>query len=53
MCQGGFLQKDENEGWKLYENSVEKTINGNQLMKTRGTQTPSLQKEISIQLNHP
>ena len=26
MCQGGFLQKDENEGWDLYENLAEKTI---------------------------
>jgi len=26
MCQGGFLQKDENEGWNLYENLAEKTI---------------------------
>ena len=26
MCQGGFLQKDENEGWNLYENLVKKTI---------------------------
>ena len=26
MCQGGFLQKDEDEGWDLYENLTEKTI---------------------------
>ena len=26
MCQVGFLQKDENKGWDLYENLVEKTI---------------------------
>jgi len=26
MCQGGFLQKDENERLDLYENLVEKTI---------------------------
>ena len=26
MCQGGFLQKDENEGWDLYENLTEKII---------------------------
>ena len=26
MCQGGFSQKDENEGWDLYENLTEKTI---------------------------
>ena len=26
MCQGGFLQKDENEWWDLYENLTEKTI---------------------------
>ena len=26
MCQWGFLQKDENEGWNLYENLAEKTI---------------------------
>ena len=26
MCQGDFLQKDENEGWDLYENLAEKTI---------------------------
>ena len=26
MCQGGFLQKDENEGWDLYENLAENTI---------------------------
>ena len=26
MCQEGFLQKDENEEWNLYENLAEKTI---------------------------
>jgi len=26
MCQGGFLQKDKDEGWDLYENLAEKTI---------------------------
>jgi len=26
MYQEGFLQKDENEGWDLYENLAEKTI---------------------------
>ena len=26
MCQGGFLKKDENEGWDLYEDLAEKTI---------------------------
>jgi len=26
MCQGGFLQKDGNEGCDLYENLAEKTI---------------------------
>ena len=26
MCQGRFLEKDENEGWGLYENLAEKTI---------------------------
>jgi len=26
MCQGKFLQKDENEGWDLYENLAKKTI---------------------------
>ena len=26
MCQGGFLQKDEHEGWDLYKNLAEKTI---------------------------
>ena len=26
ICQGGFFQKDENEGWDLYENLVEKII---------------------------
>jgi len=26
MCKGGFLQKDENEGWDLYENLAERTI---------------------------
>ena len=26
MCQGGFLQKDEYEGWNLYETLVEKII---------------------------
>ena len=26
MCQGGFLQKDEHEGWDLYEDLAEKTI---------------------------
>ena len=53
MCEGGFLQKDENEGWDLYENLVKIPSNGNQLVKALGIQTPSLQKEVSIQLNHP
>ena len=26
ICKGGFLQKDEHEGWDLYENQAEKTI---------------------------
>ena len=26
MCQGGFLRKDENERWDLYEDLAEKTI---------------------------
>ena len=26
MCQGDFLQKNENEGWDLYETLAEKTI---------------------------
>ena len=26
MCQGGFLQKDENEGWDLYEDLAQRTI---------------------------
>ena len=57
MCQGGFLQKDENEGWDLYENQGwnlienqgEKTSNGNLPPKSMGTQILSLQKEASIQ----
>ena len=35
------------------ENLAEKTIQLNQLMKTLGIQALSLQKEVSIQLNHP
>jgi len=26
MCQGGYLQKEENEWWDLYEDLAEKTI---------------------------
>jgi len=26
MCQGGFLQKDENHGWDLFEDLAEKTL---------------------------
>ena len=26
MCQGEFLQKDENGGWDLYKNLAKKTI---------------------------
>ena len=26
MCQGGFLQKDENQGWDLFEDLAEKTL---------------------------
>ena len=26
MCQGRFLKKDEHEGWKIYEDLAEKTI---------------------------
>ena len=32
---------------------LKRPSNGNQLVKTRGIQTPSLQKEVCIQLNHP
>ena len=53
MRQEGFLQKDENKRWYLYENLAKRPSNGHQLMKTLGIQTPSLQKEVSIQLNHP
>ena len=26
MCQGGFLQKDENQGWDLFEDLAEKIL---------------------------
>jgi len=26
MCQGEFLQKDENQDWDLFEDLVEKTL---------------------------
>ena len=26
ICQGGFLQKDENHGWDLFEDLAEKTL---------------------------
>ena len=26
MCQGGFLQKDENQGWDLFEDLAKKTL---------------------------
>jgi len=26
MCQGEFLKKDEDQGWDIYEDLVEKTI---------------------------
>ena len=26
MCQGGFLQKYENQGWDLFEDLVEKIL---------------------------
>ena len=26
MCQGGFLKKNEDEGWLLYEDLADKTI---------------------------
>ena len=26
MCQGGFLQKNENQGWDLFEDLTEKTL---------------------------
>jgi len=42
MCQGGFLQKDENQGWDLFEDLAEKTIKWNLLPKSLGTQILSL-----------
>jgi len=26
MCQGGFLQKDKNQGWDLFKDLAEKTL---------------------------
>jgi len=26
MCQGGFLQKNKNQGWDLFEDLAEKTL---------------------------
>ena len=40
MCQGEFLQKDENQGWDLFEDLAEKTLQ----WKTASTKT----KEFTI-----
>jgi len=57
MCQGGFLQKNENEGWDLYENLAEKTIqweptnensrNSNSISLKRGIH--SIESSISVE----
>ena len=33
MCLGGFLQKDENQGWDLFENLAKKTLQGESASK--------------------
>ena len=50
MCQGRFFQKDENQGWDLFEDLArKKPSNWNLLLKILGTQILSLQNEVSIQ----
>jgi len=48
MCEGKFLKKDENKGWKIYEDLAEKPYNGNLPMKSIGLQTLSLQKRSPL-----
>jgi len=44
----GFLKKDEDQGWELYDDLAEKTIQWEPSPDKSRKVTPSLQKEVSI-----
>ena len=44
MCQGGFLKKNEDEGWLLYEDLADKTIQWEPTPKKLGLMTLALLK---------
>ena len=44
MCQGGFLKKNEEEEWLLYEDLTDKTIQWEPTLKKFRTNHPSSSK---------
>jgi len=44
MCQGGFLKKNEDEGWLLYEKLADNTIQWEPTLKKFKTNDPSSSK---------
>ena len=44
MCQGGFLKKNEDKGWLLYEDLADKTIQWEPTLKKFRTNDPSSSK---------
>ena len=53
MCQGTFLQEDEEKEWELFEDLAEKAIQWESTPNQSRNVTPSLQKEVYIRLKHP
>jgi len=53
MCQGGFLKKNEDEGWLLYEDLADKTIQWEPTPEKFRTNDPTSSKEgaHSIEVN--
>ena len=44
MCQGGFLKKNEDEGWLLYEDLADKTIQWEPTLEKFRTNDPNCSK---------
>ena len=44
MCLGGFLKQNEDEGWLLYENLADKTIQWEPTLEKFRTNNPSSSK---------
>jgi len=48
MCGGKFLKKDENEGWEIYEDLAQKTLQWEPTNEESRTPNPRSSKEVSI-----